>query len=165
MKPTTLGKTWLPVAITLAVFAPVLLVASKPQPGPVLAERVELVKGAWPMFGGTAHRNMVNPLERNLAEDWSVSPRKNIKWVAALGSRCYSSPTVANGRVLVGTNNDPPRDSMIISFQEPTGLRSAGRSGRRREESPADQNSDPVGQGIEASGLRYAPSSRICTSR
>jgi outer membrane protein assembly factor BamB len=113
MRPATLGKPWLSVAITLAVFAPVLLVASRPLPGPVPAARAELAKGAWPMFGGTAHRNMVNPLERNLAEDWTLNPRKHIRWVAQLGSRCYSSPTVANGRVLVGTNNETPRDPKI----------------------------------------------------
>ena len=35
---------------------------------------------------------------------------KNVKWVAKLGSQSYGNPTVADGRVYVGTNNDSPRD-------------------------------------------------------
>jgi outer membrane protein assembly factor BamB len=33
-----------------------------------------------------------------------------IKWVAELGTETYSTPVVAGGRVLIGTNNDRPRD-------------------------------------------------------
>jgi hypothetical protein len=37
---------------------------------------------------------------------------KNVRWVARLGSENYSSPTIANGRVFIGTNDealDDPR--------------------------------------------------------
>ena len=48
--------------------------------------------------------------------DWSSrrdrpgKARPDVKWIAKLGSQSYGNPTVANGRVYVGTNNDSPRD-------------------------------------------------------
>src|SRR5688572_712633 len=76
-------------------------------PGPL-----EPAETAWPMFGGTPGRNMVNLRERGLPEQWSIEEgkEKNIKWVADLGSRSYGGPVVAGGRVYVGTNNQRPRD-------------------------------------------------------
>lgn len=38
---------------------------------------------------------------------------RNVRWVASLGKRTYTSPVVARGRVLIGTNNDRPRDPRI----------------------------------------------------
>ena len=53
---------------------------------------------------------------------------KNVKWIAKLGSQTYGNPTVANGRVYVGTNNDSPRDprfkgdrSCVYCLDEKTG--------------------------------------------
>src|SRR6476659_9224947 len=76
----------------------------------------------WPTWGGGPSRNMVStdtnalPSEANVeavGEDGKVDPAKakNVKWAARLGSQTYGNPTVAGGRVFVGTNNDPPRDS------------------------------------------------------
>jgi outer membrane protein assembly factor BamB len=52
----------------------------------------------------------------------------NCKWVAKLGSESYGTPTIAMGRVLVGTNNESPRDpkttgdrGVVMSFDERTG--------------------------------------------
>ena len=42
---------------------------------------------------------------------------KNVSWVARLGSENYSAPTVAEGRVFIGTNDETPLDERI----EPTG--------------------------------------------
>src|SRR5690349_3495647 len=75
----------------------------------------------WPTWGGGPSRNMVLsdantlPIEANVeavGEDGKVDPAKakNVKWAARLGSQTYGNPTVAGGRVYVGTNNDPPRD-------------------------------------------------------
>lgn len=36
---------------------------------------------------------------------WDATTAQNVKWVAQLGSQAYGNPVVANGRVLVGTNN------------------------------------------------------------
>src|SRR6187401_632253 len=65
--------------------------------------------GDWPMWGGTPDRNMVSNA-KGLATDWDVKTKKNIKWVADLGSQSYGNPVVAGGMVFVGTNNELARD-------------------------------------------------------
>jgi outer membrane protein assembly factor BamB len=93
----------------------------------------------WPMWGRTNARNMVSP-ERGLperfdpgqpkanADDVDLATTKNVKWVARLGSQTYGNVVVAQGRVLIGTNNDPPRDprfpgdrSLLLCLDEQTG--------------------------------------------
>lgn len=48
--------------------------------------------------------------ERGLPDSFDPKTRANVKWVAELGSESYATPIVAGGRVLIGTNNDHPRD-------------------------------------------------------
>ena len=43
---------------------------------------------------------------KGLPTTWDVKTKKNVKWVAELGSQAYGNPVVANGVVLVGTNNE-----------------------------------------------------------
>ena len=81
----------------------------------------------WPMWGGTPDRNMVSNA-KGLASDWDVKTKKNIKWVADLGSQSYGNPVVANGMVFVGTNNELLRDpkqggdrGVLMAFREATG--------------------------------------------
>jgi outer membrane protein assembly factor BamB len=85
---------------------------------------------SWPMFGGSPSRNMVNLVEKNVPAEWSVKEgeQKNIKWVAELGGPSYGGPTVAGGKVFVGTNNQKPRDpkiegdkGVLMCFDEATG--------------------------------------------
>ena len=38
----------------------------------------------WPMWGGTADRNMVSKM-KGLPTEWDVKTKKNVKWVAELG--------------------------------------------------------------------------------
>jgi outer membrane protein assembly factor BamB len=61
--------------------------------------------GDWPMWGGTADRNMVSSMQ-GIPTSWDIQTRKNVKWVAKLGSQTYGNPVVAGGQVYVGTNND-----------------------------------------------------------
>jgi outer membrane protein assembly factor BamB len=49
--------------------------------------------------------------ETGLAESFDTETGRNIKWAVALGTRTYSAPIVAGGKVLIGTNNDRPRDA------------------------------------------------------
>jgi outer membrane protein assembly factor BamB len=84
-------------------------------------------KGEWPMWGGTPDRNMVSNM-KGLPVDWDVKTKKNVKWVAELGSQTYGNVVVANGTVLVGTNNESPRDpkqagdrGVLMAFSEATG--------------------------------------------
>src|SRR5437870_12006996 len=66
----------------------------------------------WPMWGGTPDRNMVSTM-KGLPTAWDVKSKKNIKWVAQLGSQAYGNPVVANGVVLVGTNNEGMKDPNV----------------------------------------------------
>jgi outer membrane protein assembly factor BamB len=81
----------------------------------------------WPMWGGTADRNMVSTM-KGLPTTWEVKTKKNVKWVAELGSQAYGNPVVANGMVFVGTNNEAPRDGnikgdkgVLMAFRESDG--------------------------------------------
>ena len=64
----------------------------------------------WPMWGGTPDRNMLSSM-KGLPTTWDVKTKKNIKWVAELGSQAYGNPVVANGMVFVGTNNESAQGS------------------------------------------------------
>ncbi len=83
--------------------------------------------GDWPMWGGTADRNMVSNA-KGLPTDWDVKTKKNIKWVADLGSQSYGNAVVAGGMVFVGTNNELVRDpkqpgdrGVLMAFRETDG--------------------------------------------
>jgi outer membrane protein assembly factor BamB len=83
--------------------------------------------GDWPMWGGTADRNMVTNM-KGLPLDWDVKTKKNVKWVADLGSQTYGNSVVAGGMVFVGTNNEGMRDpkqtgdrGVLMAFKEDTG--------------------------------------------
>jgi outer membrane protein assembly factor BamB len=90
---------------------PILLLALSPT----------LLANDWPMWGGTPSRNMVAEA-KNLPheivpgkinpenESVDLTDAKNVLWVAKLGSQSYGNPVVSNGKVLVGTNNESPRD-------------------------------------------------------
>ncbi len=93
----------------------------------------------WPFWGRDTSRNMYSPA-KNLPSEFDVGKFKpgteevdlatttNIRWVAKLGSSSYGNPTVRQGRVFVGTNNETPRDpkiqgdhSMVYCFDERSG--------------------------------------------
>ena len=90
--------------------------------GLVLLSALPAVRAAdWPMWGRTNDRNMYSP-DQGLPASFDpgqskpgstevdLATTKNVQWVARLGSQSYGNVVVAQGRVLVGTNNDPPRD-------------------------------------------------------
>ncbi len=79
------------------------------------------------MWGGTPDRNLVSAM-KNLPTSWDIKAKKNIKWVAELGSQAYGNPVVANGVVLVGTNNESMKDpaikgdkGVLMAFKESDG--------------------------------------------
>ncbi|MCA1633350.1 MAG: PQQ-binding-like beta-propeller repeat protein [Acidobacteria bacterium] len=83
--------------------------------------------GDWPMWGGTPDRNMVSGM-KGLPTTWDVKTKRNVKWVADLGSQTYGNITVAGGVVFVGTNNEGKRDPKVVgdkgvlmAFDEKTG--------------------------------------------
>lgn len=105
----------------------------------VLTAATAAAAGAdWSQWGGTPSRNMVADGASNLpdavevklndAGETDASGSKGVKWVAPLGSQTYGNPTVAGGRLYVGTNNDRPRDprhqgdrGVLLCLDEQTG--------------------------------------------
>jgi outer membrane protein assembly factor BamB len=67
----------------------------------------------WPCFGGDGSRNNANHFARNLPHDFSPSEDKplNLLWQVDLGTRAYGQAVIANGYILVGTNNERPRNT------------------------------------------------------
>ncbi len=81
----------------------------------------------WRMWGGTADRNMISAM-KGVPTTWDLKTKKNIKWVAELGSQSYGNPVVAGGYVFVGTNNEGARDpsikgdkGILMAFKEADG--------------------------------------------
>ena len=79
------------------------------------------------MWGGTADRNMISNM-KGLPTSWDVKNKKNVKWVAQLGSQTYGNVVVAGGVVFVGTNNEGLRDpkitgdkGILMAFRESDG--------------------------------------------
>ncbi|MCS6850240.1 MAG: PQQ-binding-like beta-propeller repeat protein [Gemmataceae bacterium] len=133
MKPYRNLKRWVSLAITAAVFGLVLMATVSTGVAPdgaerALAQQAQAALRAWAQFGGTVHRNMVNTMEKNMPVEWDVATKKNIKWVAALGTRAYGGPTIAGGKIFVGTNNGNPRNpkvkgdkGIVMCFRESDG--------------------------------------------
>jgi outer membrane protein assembly factor BamB len=83
--------------------------------------------GDWPMWGGSPDRNMVSNA-KNMPTSWDVKTKKNVKWVAQLGSQSYGNVVVSGGMVFVGTNNEGLRDpkitgdkGVLMAFRESDG--------------------------------------------
>ncbi len=65
-----------------------------------------------PAPASSPSRNRVSD-EKGLPASFDLATGSNVKWVAALGSEAYAGPVVAGGKVLVGTNNEAPRDPKV----------------------------------------------------
>jgi outer membrane protein assembly factor BamB len=83
--------------------------------------------GDWAMWGGRPARNMVSNM-KGLPESWDVATKKNVKWVAGLGSQSYGNPVVAGGKIFVGSNNEalydkevPGDKGVLLAFAESDG--------------------------------------------
>ena len=95
----------------------------------------------WPQWGRTYDRNMISP-EKGLPETFvpgekdpkgggiRMDTTQNVRWAARLGGYAYGNPTVAGGRVFVGTDDqtlegDPRlrrvKGGMVKCFDEATG--------------------------------------------
>ena len=94
----------------------------------------------WPRWGGRDDCNMISG-EKGLPATFvpgRKSPQgsgidmrttQNVRWIARLGTQTYGNPTVANGRVYVGTNDEDLQDprvrstrgGLVMCFDEATG--------------------------------------------
>ncbi len=74
----------------------------------------EVSAADWTQWGGSDGRNMVSgekflpesfvPGDKKSASGIDLATTKNVKWATRLGNYAYGNPTVANGRVFVGTD-------------------------------------------------------------
>ena len=76
----------------------------------------------WTQWGGGPSRNMVSPSDDPMpldikggkkikgTDDIDPKTTRGVKAIAKIGSQSYGTPTVSNGKILVGTNNESPRD-------------------------------------------------------
>jgi outer membrane protein assembly factor BamB len=92
----------------------------------ILATGVVLA-GDQAQWGEAWSRNPVSA-EAGLPAGFDPESGENVEWWVALGSETHSTPVVAGGRVLVGTNNGNPRDprhtgdrSVLMCFDEKDG--------------------------------------------
>lgn len=79
----------------------------------------QAVGADWPQWGGTPDHNMVSA-ETNLPATFErgrtrggkvdLNTTKNVRWVAELGTNAYGNPTVAAGKVFVGTDGKSMED-------------------------------------------------------
>ncbi len=99
-----------------------------------------LTAGDWTQWGGSDNRNLVSG-ERDLpgsftrgqkGADGNIDPAtaENLRWAVRLGSAAYGNPTVADGRVFVGTDDltvseddrfSRTRGGLVKCFDEKTG--------------------------------------------
>lgn len=73
--------------------------------------------GDWPQWGRDSSNNMVSsatgiPMDfapGEIGDDGKAEGAKHLKWVVSLGNLSYGTPTIYDGHVFVGTNNEEPR--------------------------------------------------------
>src|SRR6516165_6639250 len=125
----------LSLASTVLVFAVVLGALALQSPSPdALSARADAGKDDtrhnWPLFGGSASRDLVNLAEKDMPTQWEVrkGKEKNVKWSTQLGDKAYGGPIVAGGKIYVGTNNGRPRNpeikgdkGIVMCFRESDG--------------------------------------------
>lgn len=128
-----------PMNLRATISFGLLLAAATQAATPHMQSTQRMQPGDWPQWGRDHTRNMVSP-ETGLPKEFNagrfvgnteeidMAATENVKWIAKLGSQTYGNPTVANGRVYVGTNNDSPRDprfkgdrSVVYCLDEKTG--------------------------------------------
>lgn len=82
--------------------------AAEPVAASPVASSAKASAGDWTMWGGSPSRNMVSSakgLDLSFEAAETKEEGKNLVWTEPLGSQTYGNPIVAEGRVLVGTNN------------------------------------------------------------
>src|SRR5262245_16333784 len=119
------------VAIAIALLA-IGLPAAPPSKSP---------PPSWPMLGGSPARNMANTAGAGLSAEFPKDKDADgkeirvlgnrVKWKATLGTWCYTQPVVSGDRVLVGTNNENPRNNRD-----------------RMKATPGEQSGAPVDKGV-----------------
>lgn len=136
MAKTPVARSLVAFVLTAAAFGVVFAVARLNQTPAPAARSAEKGKPeaaesrSWPLFGGSVSRNLVNLVEHDIATTWNVEAGKeqNVKWSVDLGSKAYGGPVLGRGKILIGTNNQTPRNpavtgdkGILMCFQESDG--------------------------------------------
>jgi outer membrane protein assembly factor BamB len=110
MKSFTATHKALLAGCTLLAFgvAAVISVGSTPNARPAGGE-AKAGPSDHAMFGGAPSRNMVNAVDKGVPDKVELDGA-GVLWKAELGSKAYGGPTIACGKVYVGTNNGRPRN-------------------------------------------------------
>lgn len=103
---------------------------------PTPAPETNVGGGEWAQWGRNGTNNMSSPATGipmdldagEIDDEGKAEGAKHLKWVAELGSHAYGTPTIKDGRVFVGTNNEKPRDEtvqgdrgIVMCFDEQSG--------------------------------------------
>ena len=56
--------------------------------------------------------------EKGLPDQFDPATGKNIKWSVELGTQSFATPIVSGGRVIIGTNNENPRDPRHVGDRD-----------------------------------------------
>lgn len=78
----------------------------------ILITALGVTAGDWPTLGGNNSRSPVDKTQ-GVPTEWDAESGENIKWSVKLGTTTYGNPVIADGKVLIGTNNGHPRDKEI----------------------------------------------------
>ena len=96
------------VLFTLVVLQPSISVYAQDVP-----DLLNIPSKDWRMYGGHLQRNFANPVAKGLPDSWDIEDGTNVAYSIQLGSRAYGGPVMSGGRLLIGTNNEFPRDPAI----------------------------------------------------
>ena len=93
----------------------------------ILTLSLPAISADQPQWGERNTRNMVSP-EKGLPDSFDIKSGKNVLWSETLGTESYATPVVAQGKVMIGTNNKHPRDpkhtgdrGVLMCFNEKNG--------------------------------------------
>lgn len=109
----TLRKAWPALAaLAIGVFAATAVASDAPASTPAVRTAASGRAGDWPMWGGRPDRNMV-AVQAGLPAEWYLAQKKNLKWVANLGSQTFGNPVISGGKLFIGTNNEGQRNPAV----------------------------------------------------
>ncbi|MCA9193591.1 MAG: PQQ-binding-like beta-propeller repeat protein [Planctomycetales bacterium] len=103
--------------VVLLVFWNVWAMAKAPIQESRAEQLTDQTSTQWAMWGGSASRNN-SSIATNLPTQWNIENGVNLRWSTKLGTASYSSPIVASGKILIGTNNS----GKIARYPTPTDL-------------------------------------------
>ena len=110
LSQVTMTRTFAIPVVVLALFASVFTIPVAPS-APAPPEKKQT---SWQMLGGTPSRNNVNLTDRNILDNFDPAEDDGVLWTSTLGSRSFTQPIIAEGKIFIGTNNNTPRNQRDV---------------------------------------------------